>query len=234
MYNQSFSPSELYVRATQAERRNSGLKKEDLVKLIDEELGDSLIDSTYQFEIKQSDGLFLNGRDKHEFSYLCQKLILRKIQKNIQKIYSVHQTDRNTIIKQMKILLCENVDMWVVRLDVRHFYESINRDVIFNKLVEDARLSYTTLDLLHTLFKNPIVALSSGLPRGLGISAVLSELRMKYFDLSLRRVEGVYYYARFVDDIIVFCSSRRSADMVMETAKAELYKLGLTLNDKKS
>ena len=103
MYNQSFSPSELYVRATQAERRNSGLKKEDLVKLIDEELGDSLIDSTYQFEIKQSDGLFLNGRDKHEFSYLCQKLILRKIQKNIQKIYSVHQTDRNTIIKQMKI-----------------------------------------------------------------------------------------------------------------------------------
>lgn len=28
MYNQSFSPSELYVCATQAERRNSGLKKE--------------------------------------------------------------------------------------------------------------------------------------------------------------------------------------------------------------
>lgn len=82
------------------------------------------------------------------------------------------------------------------------------------------------------IIQNPIVALSTGLPRGLGISAVLSELRMKYFDLSLRRVEGVYYYARFVDDIIVFCSSRRSADMVMETAKAELYKLGLTLNDK--
>lgn len=53
MYNQSFSPSELYVCATQAERRNSGQKKEDLVKAIDEELDDSLIDSTYQFEIKQ-------------------------------------------------------------------------------------------------------------------------------------------------------------------------------------
>lgn len=52
MYNQSFSPSELYVCATQAERRNSGQKKEDLVKAIDEELDDSLIDSTYQFEFK--------------------------------------------------------------------------------------------------------------------------------------------------------------------------------------
>lgn len=234
MYNQSFSPSELYVCATQAERRNSGQKKEDLVKAIDEELDDSLIDSTYQFEIKQSDGLFLNGRDKHEFCYLCQKLILRKIQKNIQKIYSVHQTDRNTIIKQMKILLCENVDMWVVRLDVRHFYESINREAILKKLVEDARLSYTTLVLLQTLFKNPIIASSTGLPRGLGISAVLSELYMKYFDLSIRRVGGVYYYARFVDDIIVFCSDQHSANMVMETAKFELFKLGLTLNEKKS
>lgn len=96
--------------------------------------------------------------------------------------------------------------MWVVRLDVRHFYESINREAILMKLVEDARLSYTTLDLLQTLFKNPIIASSTGLPRGLGISAELSELYMKYFDLSIRRVGGVYYYARFVDDIIVFCS----------------------------
>lgn len=234
MYNQSFSSKELYACTTQAERRNSGFQKDDLIKFIDEELGKSLIDGTYQFEIKQSRQLFLNGRNKHEFSYLCQKLILRKIQKNIEKIYSVHQTDRNTIVKQMKILLSENVDMWVVRLDVRHFYESIDRHGILNKLVEDARLSYTTLSLLQTLFKNPIVALRTGLPRGLGISAVLSELYMKYFDLSIRRVGGVYYYERFVDDIIVFCSSQYSANMVMETAKDEFAKLCLTINEKKS
>lgn len=234
MYNQSFSSKELYACVMQAERRNSGLPKDDFIKAIDNDLGESLIDGTYQFEIKQSGQLFLNGRDKHGFGYLCQKLILRKIQKNIEKIYSVHQTDRNAIVKQMKILLSENVDMWVVRLDVRHFYKSINRETILNKLLEDSRLSNTTLGLLQELFKNSIVASSTGLPRGLGISAVLSELYMKYFDLSLRRVDGVYYYARFVDDIIVFCSSQNSADLVMETAKTELSKLGLTLNKEKS
>lgn len=234
MYNQSFSSKELYACATQAERRNSNLKKDDFIKAIDDDLGESLIDGTYQFEIKQSDGLFLNGRDKHNLGYLCQKLILRKIQKNIENIYSVHQTDRNTVVKQMINLLGENVDMWVVRLDVRHFYESINREAILNKLLEDARLSYTTLVLLQTLFKNPIVASSTGLPRGQGISAVLSELYMKYFDLSIRRVDGVYYYARFVDDIIVFCSSQHSANMVMKTAKMELTKLNLTMNEIKS
>lgn len=234
MYNQSFTSKELYACTTQAERRNSGLKKEDIVKAIDNELGNSLIDGTYQFEFKQSDGLFLNGRDKHKFSYLCQKLILRKIQRNIEKIYSVHQTDRNTIVKQMKDLLNENVDKWGVRLDIRHFYESINREAILKKLVEDARLSYTTLVLLQILFKYSIIASSTGLPRGLGISAVLSELSMKYFDLNVRRIGGVYYYARFVDDIIVFCSSQDSAYTVMKTVEVELSKLGLTLNGDKS
>lgn len=234
MYNQSFSAKELYACTTQAERRNCGLKKDDLVKAIDSELGESLIDGTYQFRIKQFDQFYLNEIDKNEIGYLCQKLILRKIRKNIETIYSVHQADRNTIVKQMKILLGENVDMCVARLDVRHFYESINREVILDKLVEDARLSYTTLVLLQALFKNPILASNKGLPRGLGISAILSELCMKYFDLSIRRVEGVYYYARFVDDIIVFCSSLHCSDVVMATAHAELSNLGLTLNDEKS
>lgn len=234
MYNQSFSPTELYACTTQAERRNYGLKKDDFIKAIEKELGKSLIDGTYMFEIKQSEGLFLNGRKKKDFGYICQNLILRKIQKNIKTIYTVHQTDRNTIVKQMKTLLSENLEMWVVRLDVRHFYESINRNSIFNKLVEDARLSYSTLVLLQALFNNPVVALSTGVPRGLGISAVLSELYMKYFDLSVRRVKGVYYYARYVDDVIVFCSSLNSSNLTKETAQAELLNLGLVLNEEKS
>ena len=234
MYNQSFSPTELYACTTQAERRNYGLKKDDFIKAIEKELGKSLIDGTYLFEIKLSEGMFLNGRKKKDFGYICQNLILRKIQKNIKTIYSVHQTDRNTIVKQMKTLLSENLEMWVVRLDVRHFYESINRNSILNKLVEDARLSYSTLVLLQALFNNPVVALSTGVPRGLGISAVLSELYMKYFDLSVRRVKGVYYYARYVDDVIVFCCSLNSSNLAKETAQAELLNLGLLLNEEKS
>lgn len=178
--------------------------------------------------------MYLNGRKKKNFDYLCQNLILRKLHDNIKAIYKVQQADRNNIVRQMKILLNENVDMWVVRLDVRHFYESINREKLITKLVEDARLSYPSITLLQSLFKDPVVASGAGLPRGLGVSAAMSELYMKYFDLSIRRVEGVYYYARFVDDIIVFCSSERSRDLVWEEAKSGLCDLGLSLNEEKS
>ena len=234
MYSQSFSPKSLYACTTQAERRNSGLKKEDFIEAIGNELGNTIVDGTYQFKIKYDWELYLNGRPKKDFDYLCQNLILRKLHNNIKAIYKVQQADRNNIVRQMKILMSENVDMWVVRLDVRHFYESINREKLLIKLVEDARLSYHSIRLLLSLFKNPVISLGTGMPRGLGVSATMSELYMKYFDLTIRRVEGVYYYARFVDDIIVFCSSKRSKDMVWDTVQSELKNLGLNLNEEKS
>ena len=234
MYNQSFSPEALYACTTQAERRNFGLKREDFIEAIENELGNAIVDGTFHFQIKQDSGLFFNGRVRKDFDYLCQNLILRKLHNNIKAIYKVQQADRNTIVRQMKILLNENVDMWVVRLDVRHFYESINREKLLTKLTEDARLSYPSITLLQSLFKEPLVAYSTGMPRGLGVSSAMSELYMKYFDIAIRHIEGVYYYARFVDDIIVFCSSEHSKDLVWDTAQSELNELGLTLNVGKS
>lgn len=44
MYSQSFAPKSLYSCTTQAERRNSGLKKEDFIEAIGIELGNSIVD----------------------------------------------------------------------------------------------------------------------------------------------------------------------------------------------
>jgi hypothetical protein len=78
------------------------------------------------------------------------------------------------------------------------------------------------------------VTAEKGLPRGLGISAAMSEMYLKYFDLDMKRIEGVYFYARFVDDIIVFCSSKDCANRVWSCAGDGLNTLGLELNKEKS
>lgn len=234
MYTQSFTSAELYLCATQTERRNSGLQKEKLTEAIRAELGNAITEGKYLFQIKPYRDLYLNGQAKKTMAYLCQNLVLRKLHKNIKRIYEVQQADRNIIVKQMKLLLAENVDMRIIRLDVRHFYESINRERILAKLTDDARLSYQSLTLLQSLFNDPAIAAGTGLPRGLGISAVLSELYMKYFDLDFKKIAGVYYYARFVDDIIVFCSNEASKELAWRYAGEELSKIGLQLNEKKS
>ena len=234
MYNQSFSPKLLFSCTTQVERRNSGLKKEEFIEAVAQELGTTLTDGSYRFQIRRDGDLFLNGRYKSDFGYLCQNLVLRKLHHNIKRIYSVQQADRNTIVRQLKMLLSEDVDMWVVRLDVRHFYESIDRAQIMKKLKDDARLSYQTLSMLQSLFASSVISAAKGLPRGLGVSAALSEMYLKYFDLEMKRIAGVYFYARFVDDIIAVCSNKESSKDVWQCAVDGMTRLELELNLEKS
>lgn len=234
MYSQSFTPAELYRSTTQVERRNMGLHKEELIEAIRGELGNTIAEGNFNFQIKHNWDLHLNGQVKGSIAYLCQNLILRKLHRNIKRIYSVQPADRDTIVKQMKLLLMENVEMRIVRLDIRHFYDNVNRMRILAKLIDDARLSHQSLMLLQNLFSDPTIAACPGLPKGLGVSAVLSELYMKYFDIDFKKIEGVYYYARFVDDIIVFCNSETSKKLSWKYANIELEKIGLQLNKEKS
>ena len=113
----------------------------------------------------------------------------------------------------MVSLLKEKPSKWVIRLDIRNFYETIEREKLMSRFVEDGRLNYQSIYLLKNLFSNSSIFKMKGLPRGLNISSVMSELYMKYFDLEIRRMDGVFYYARFVDDIIIFCSSSNSQRM---------------------
>ena len=137
-------------------------------------------------------------------------------------------------MKQIVSLLKDESCKWVVRLDIRNFYESIQSSRLVDRFIEDGRLNYQSISLLKNLFANPSLSPKEGLPRGLSISSVMSELYMKYFDLEIRRMEGVFYYARFVDDIIIFCSSKVSQENVWEKTPGLLNNIGLVLNESKS
>lgn len=234
MYSQSFSPLNLYSCTTQAERRNSGLGKEEFVQKVESCIGDSIDNGTFQFQIKTLGDLYLNGHPKKSIEYLCQDLVLRKLYNNIKRIYGVEQANRNLIVKQVVSLLKEDSMKWVVRLDVHHFYESINRKILMERFIEDGRLTYQSIRLLEKLFLHPEIASEIGLPRGFSISSVMSELYMKYFDLEIRRMEGVFFYARFVDDMIVFCSNEAAQNNVWTNVPKMLSEIDLNLNLDKS
>lgn len=234
MYSQLFSPYSLYSCTTQSERRNSRLNKDDFAEKVDLLLGNSINDGTYQFAIKAWWDLFLNNHPKGSLDSLCQNLILRKLYKNIKRIYGIGQSNRNLIVKQMVSLLIDGSHKWIIRLDIRNFYESIERSLLMERFQEDGRLNYQSISLLKNLFANPSISEKKGLPRGLSISSVMSELYMKYFDLEIRRMEGVFYYARFVDDIIIFCSSKISQENIWIKIPKLLSNIGLQLNESKS
>ena len=194
--NQNFSSNQLIKLCKQREWEDYDLEKDDLEAEIDYNFT-KIINGTFNFQIEKIGEYFLT----HDLS---QKLIIRKLNDNLKRLYKDEQANRRIIIKQVKTLLTENCPMWILRTDIEKFYESIDRERLISKLRNDSILSFHSLSLLNKLFDNQEISQSTGLPRGMSISATLSELYMRKFDKWIQRNPGIYFYARFVDDIIIF------------------------------
>ncbi len=167
--------------------------------------------------------------DKNADNFIYDEFVLRKINHNIKRIYKVKQADRNIIVNQIYNILKENPNYYIYRLDINSFYESIDRNKIVNKVLSSSIISVETKKLLQKIFDQ--IQQTDGLPRGLNISATLAELYMKEFDHSIVTTEGVFYYSRFVDDIIIFSIKELSSDYLNKTLKENT---SLKFNNKKT
>lgn len=161
---------------------------------------------------------------------ISDDFILRKINQNLKRIYKVKQADRFQIVSNVKTLLSNPAPFYVCQLDIKSFYENINRQKILNDIDSSALVSYQTKSLLKKFFDG-LPAGITGLPRGINVSATLSEYYMKKFDRKLRGMKSVYYYARFVDDIIIFSTEEITKKTIGEISS--FLPEGLELNPNK-
>lgn len=135
--------------------------------------------------------------------------VMKQLQYNIHKTFKVKQADRNSIISQVFNLLNDGFPKVVVRTDISKFYESIPQENLFELINNNTLLSSQSRKLLKRLFYEfnqikdvSIIDINKGIPRGLGISAYLSELYMRRIDEEIRSLPDLIYYTRYVDDII--------------------------------
>lgn len=135
--------------------------------------------------------------------------ISKKIQENIRETYKVRQSSRYAILSQLINLLEDNCPKYVIRTDIKNFYESIPQKILLEKINNDYLLSIKTKKFINQIFDsyNGLTAQTDadtaiGVPRGIGISAYLSELFMRNVDNQIQELDDLIYYARYVDDII--------------------------------
>jgi hypothetical protein len=72
-----------------------------------------------------------------------------------------------------------------------------------------------------------------GLPRGIALSATLAEYVMREFDERVSTAGGVYFYSRFVDDILILTTAKEDPAKLLRTARQSLFP-GLFLNPEKT
>ncbi|MCM5704242.1 antiviral reverse transcriptase Drt3a [Larsenimonas salina] len=163
----------------------------------------------------------------------------KQLQKNIGLAFGVKQSNRHFIIPQVISILKDDLPKIVIRTDISSFYESLNHKMLFSIINANDSLSLSSKKMLGRLlsdYSNISENFGKGVPRGVGVSAVLSEVYMANFDSEVRGLKEVVYYARYVDDIIVvFCPPVPSKkESYSESIRDALKKYHLSMNESKT
>jgi hypothetical protein len=152
--------------------------------------------------------------DEKEIFYtddMPSMLICQTIKQELKHVYRLQPADRNEIVEQLKALLDNPMAKVVIRADVKSFFESIPQNGLLEKIQNDSLISAESLKFLKRIFYQFNNAKKEydeiGLPRGLAFSSYLAELYLRNIDEKIQRIEGIFYYRRYVDDIIIVANS---------------------------
>ncbi|HFD4036244.1 TPA: antiviral reverse transcriptase Drt3a [Vibrio parahaemolyticus] len=215
MFDQSFTTKNISRQLRKSDFIRSAELRNDIVKAstITEAVNFS---ETCHFVREDFNSKQIKGNPVYVLNDLPKELVLRKANSNLKRLYRLKQTDRDAIVNQLKSLLKEQLPYHLYRLDIHKFYESIQHNVVLDLIHTNTALNYRTKNFITNFLKAFNSEESKGFPRGISLSATLSELLMRKFDHDVQQHLEVFYYARFVDDIVIVTSTKESKDFVTE------------------
>lgn len=195
---------ELLQELKELQTEYDDLKKEEQKKISDDIINGKYGVKVHKIEVKNHDAYAT--RDIQSF------VVSRIITQELKTKYKVIPADRNRIIEQLYVLLDNQMPKTVIRCDVKSFYESIPQQGLMTLFDNDGLLSRKSYKYLKK-FLYEYNSLSNnndaiGMPRGLSFSAYLSEIFMKSIDKKISQIDGVFFYKRYVDDIIVVANPK--------------------------
>jgi len=168
-------------------------------------LCDKICSSKFQFNIIYNPHNKVFSVEKDAPSYYA----IKQLQYNINRTFKVAQANRNQIIKQLYNIVADGYPKVIIKTDIKSFYETIPHEKLFHTINDNNLLSPFSKKLIKKLFfeyenkkDTAIIESRKGVPRGIGLSAYLSELYMRDIDSSIKAMDDLVYYARYVDDII--------------------------------
>ncbi|WP_138436193.1 antiviral reverse transcriptase Drt3a [Marinobacter shengliensis] len=187
----------------------------------------------HQFQFGELGTKRSNSKTTYFFTDPKSKLVEAKVNDNLKRRYNVKPNDRSVTVSQIKTLLSEGGPFFILKLDIKSFFERIDRAKLIQELCSEMLVSTETQWLLKKLDSNFTAQKIIGLPRGLSMSTTLSEIALSEFDGLIRAMPGVYYYSRYVDDILVFCF--KNEKKIKKDIESLLKKLrNLDVNEEKS
>lgn len=164
----------------------------------------------------------IKKKSAYRLRSLREDLVLRKVSSNLRRLVRRNVNNRSLIIKTLKHFLAEGVPYRVYRLDIKSFYESFDISEAKEKIDNLKIFSPQSKRILSTVFDFYHAIGGSGLPRGMAVSADVSDFLMSDFDKYVNNHPAVYFYGRYVDDIVVITNLTEYCDDFLSELKSKL------------
>jgi RNA-directed DNA polymerase len=130
---------------------------------------------------------------------------------------------------------------WVLKVDIRSFFDSVPHSLIVKAVAAHTDRPWVVLYVKRWLTAPVQHADGSlherdrGTPQGSAVSPVLANLFLHYaFDHWMARTFPAVRFERFVDDVVVHCSSRRQALLLRSAIGQRMEEVGLALHPAKT
>lgn len=200
-------------------------ESKDKAKSLSEELG------IQHYSINALNKSSHNGKVVYFPSQPQDHFALRLVDRYLRRIYKVVQSDRAKIVRQISVILEDGGKFALIRSDIKSFYETIDFSKSIEKIKQDMIISPAGLSILESL-KNEYQrssASTKGIPRGIGLSATLSELYLRDLDKTFAACNDVIFYSRYVDDIFIIVDQGKS-DKIKLLLIEKVSEIGLSLH----
>lgn len=137
-----------------------------------------------------------------------------------------------TIQHYMRIYYRKNPNFWILKCDIKKFFYSIDKNILFNILkkgISDKKL----LRFTHQLIFENQDANSKGIPIGNYTSQFFANIYLNELDQYLKHQLHIRYYVRYMDDFILLLDSKEECKRVKTAIEVFLNdNLELELNHK--
>jgi retron-type reverse transcriptase len=131
----------------------------------------------------------------------------------------------------MRQCVWQHGDCWILKMDVRKFFYAIDREVLkklYRKKIKDEKF----LRLLDMIIDSSPEG-DTGIPLGNVTSQDMANIYLNEVDQFAKRFLGVKFYVRYMDDIVVMCRDKETAERYLaEMTRFINERLHLELNSK--
>jgi len=154
------------------------------------------------------------------------RIVLKITQLYLKEVYGevVEQETPQNIVKKLKDYIDLGYYDYYIKIDIKDFYPSINKDILLKKVRRKIRSENFNIFLRRAMKDTEI----RGVPQGLSISNILAYIYLSDLDKQLNKTSDIIYL-RFVDDILILLK-KPNKDNIINILNKEFKKLKLSIH----